>query len=47
MRGWPSNMTSMTEVRPAMAPISTANCIQPMPVAAMPTEIGCGTLSWV
>ena len=31
MRGWPSNMTSMTEVRPAMAPISTAKVSQLMP----------------
>ena len=47
MRGWPINITSITEVRPAMAPISTAKVSHSMPVAAMPTEIGWGTFSLV
>ncbi len=47
MRGCPSIITSITDDRPAMAPISTNVTSQSWPVASTPTAIGCGTPSCV
>ena len=47
MRGCPRSITSMTDDRPAMAPISTAVASQSWPVASTPTAMGCGTLSFL
>ena len=45
MRGCPIIITSITDDRPAMAPISTNVTSQSCPVASTPTAIGCGTPS--
>ena len=49
MRGWPSSITRITEVRPAIAPILTMGRSQAIagPTALTPTAMGSGTLSSV
>src|SRR5689334_2927815 len=46
-RDWPSNMTKITDERPAMAPSLISVDIQPSPARSATTAIGSGTFSSV